>query len=152
MENEVRQYELICILEPHLEGADLDNFKQLFEKIVSDNKGQIIHFNEPEKRDLIYPINKQKQGIYLTSHISLEPENVANISKGLKANKNVLRNLITILETPSESKTEKPKAKKPLKTRKTPSYVKTSESKPVDKDDKIKLEEIDKKLDELVGL
>jgi small subunit ribosomal protein S6 len=152
MENEIRQYELICILEPHLEGADLDNFKQSFEKIVSDNKGQIIHFMDPEKRDLVYPINKQKQGIYLISHISLEPENIANISKELKTNKNVLRSLITVLETPSEPKFEKPKVKKLLKTKKTPSYTKTQESKPADKDDKIKLEEIDKKLDELVGL
>lgn len=152
MESEVRQYELICILEPHLEGADLDNFKQSFEKIVSDNNGRIIHFMGPEKRDLVYPINKQKQGIYLISHISLEPENIANISKELRANKNVLRSLVTILEVPSESRTERPKAQKPLKTRKIPSYAKTSESKPADKDDKIKLEEIDKKLDELVGL
>lgn len=152
MENEVRQYELICILEPHLEGSDLDNFKQSFEKIVNDNKGQIIHFMDPEKRDLVYPINKQKQGIYLISHISLEPENIANISKELKTNKNVLRSLITVLETPSEPKFEKPKVKNHLKTKKIPSYTKTQESKPVDKDDKIKLEEIDKKLDELVGL
>jgi small subunit ribosomal protein S6 len=154
MENEVRQYELICILEPHLEGADLDNFKQSFEKIVSDNKGKIIHFMDPEKRDLVYPINKQKQGIYLISHISLEPENIANISKELKTNKNVLRSLITVLETPSEPRFEKPRVKKPLKTKKTLSYTNTKiqENKPADKDDKIKLEEIDKKLDELVGL
>ncbi len=152
MENEAKQYELICILGPHLEGADLDNFKQSFEKIVDSNKGRIIHFMEPEKRDLIYPINKQKQGIYLMSHISLEPENIANISKELKADKNVLRHLITILDTPSKQKTEKPKAKKPLKIKKTASYAKTPENKSADKDEKIKLEEIDKKLDELVGL
>ncbi|HUT96068.1 MAG TPA: 30S ribosomal protein S6 [Candidatus Paceibacterota bacterium] len=160
MESEVKQYELICILEPHLEEADLDNFKQSFEKIVSDNNGRIIHFMDSKKCNLIYPINKQKQGIYLVSHISLEPKNIANISNELKTNKNVLRSLITILETPSEPITEKPRkiikkyatnakrrqAGPPASQRDEPRSESSS------KDDKIKLEEIDKKLDELVGL
>jgi len=160
MESEVRKYELICILGPHLEETDLDNFKQSFEKIVSDNNGQIIHFMDPKKRDLVYPINKQKQGIYLVSHILLEPENIANISKELKTNENVLRSLITTLETTSEPKTEKPRKimKKPVASAKRrqagPPASQRGEprSESSNEDDKIKLEEIDKKLNELVGL
>lgn len=149
MENEQKQYELICILEPHLQEADLSSFKQDFEKLVIDNKGRIIHFMEPEKRNLAYPINKQNQGIYLVSHIQIEPESVINLSKQLKANKQILRHLITYLEAP-ETGIEKPRAvKRPPKITKTPAYAKTSASKP---ENKATLEEIDKKLDELVGI
>lgn len=153
MENEAKQYELICILSPQLEGTDLDAFRQFFEKIVADNKGQVIHFMEPEKHELVYPINKQSQGIYLIAHISLEPENVSVVSRELKTNKNLLRSLITIIETPSEKRIEKLKKtiKKPApSTRRRQAGPQKPENS--SGDDKVKLEEIDKKLNELVGL
>lgn len=146
METEQKQYELICILNPFLEEVDLNNFKADLEKIITNHNGQIVHFMEPEKRDLAYPINKQNQGIYLISHITLEPQNVIDFLKELKTLKSLLRHLISALESPNESSVEKSGVKK-QKIRKT-IFTKTAES----KDDKMDLEEIDKKLDELVGI
>ena len=132
-----------------MQEADLSSFKQDFEKLVTNNKGRIIHFMEPEKRNLAYPINKQNQGIYLVSHIQIEPESIINLSKQLKTNKQILRHLITHLEVP-ETRVEKPRTvKRPPKITKTPAYAKTPASKT---ENKATLEEIDKKLDELVGL
>jgi small subunit ribosomal protein S6 len=154
MENEQKQYELICILEPHLESADLENFKKDLEKMAIDNGGQVKHFMEPEKRELAYPINKQSQGIYIVSHLIFEANNIAEFLKGLKTNKLILRHLVTILEVPQESTSEKskisrkPRIRREEETKDKPSFVKTTE----DKDEKLNLEEIDKKLDELVGL
>lgn len=152
MENEPKQYELICILDPHLEKTDLDNFKQDIEKLLANNGGQLVHFTEPQKRDLSYPINKQNQGIYVISHISLEPQNVINFLKELKANKQILRHLINVLEIPEPEKPRmprKPKTNKEIKeVISKPAFAKTTTG----KDDKMKLEEIDKKLDELVGI
>lgn len=142
METEAKQYELMCILGPHLEGADLDSFKQDMETMLANNDGRLLHFTEPQKRDLAYPINKQNQGIYIVSHIALNPESVINFSKELKKNKQVLRHLISVLEIPEP---EKPRiAKKPR--------IKKETREEIGKDDKAKLEEIDKKLDELVGI
>jgi ribosomal protein S6 len=146
MENEQKQYELICILEPHLEGADLENFKKDLEKIATDNNGKIEHFMETEKRELAYPINKQNQGIYVASHLEFnESGNINEFLKTLKSNKLVLRQMITILEAPQEQ-TEKPKIIRKPRIRKEENEVSRS------KEEKMNLEEIDKKLDELVGL
>ncbi len=152
MENEQKQYELICILEPHLESADLKNFQKDLEKMVANNNGQIKHFMEPEKRELAYPINKQGQAIYVVSHLVFEANNIAEFLKELKTNKLILRHLITVLEETSVSGPEKPKLPRKPRVKKEegkPSFVKIAEDK---KDDKLNLEEIDKKLDELVGL
>jgi len=154
MENVSKQYELICILEPHLEAADLDGFKKSIEKMLTDNNGQLIHFMDPQKRDLTYPINKQLQGIYITSHISLNPENVINFLKELKTNKQILRHLISILETSEEGekpkKVLKPRTKKTIEE-KSPMKESVSAKTPEGKSDQTNLEEIDKKLDELMG-
>jgi len=108
---------------------------------------------------LAYPINKEKQGIYLAVHIELEPEKIADLSKELKTNKQILRHLISVMEVMAGSEPKKQIARKPIIKK----NHKTKESLPlnpptgrhgtaVDKDEKMKLEEIDKKLDELVGL
>lgn len=155
MENELKQYELTCILEPHLDGAGLDNFKKDLEKLVVDNKGKVIRLSEPEKRELAYPINKQGIAIYVVAQISFESGDVNNFLKELRTNKLIVRHLITALEVQS-SDSEKSKAPKKSRVKKEettedkgkPSFVKTSDG----KKDKFNLEEIDKKLDELVGL
>jgi ribosomal protein S6 len=153
MENEQKKYELTCILEPHLEGADLDNFKKDLEKIATNNNGRIEHFSEPEKRELAYPINKQGQAIYVACHLIFENNNVAEFLKELKTNKLILRHLITVFENTSASDSDKPRLPRKPRIKKEeevgkPSFTKVSE----DKKDDLNLEEIDKKLDELVGL
>jgi len=40
MENEQKEYELICVLEPHLEAAALDVSKKALEKTINDLKGK----------------------------------------------------------------------------------------------------------------
>lgn len=152
MDSEAKQYELICILDPHSEGADLDHFKTEIEKLLANNNGRLVHAMEPQKRELAYPINKQTQGIYVVSHISLEPKDVVNFLKELKNNKQILRYLINVLEIAEPEKPripQKPKTKK--ETKEEPILKPVSAKATAGRNEKSKLEEIDKKLDELVG-
>lgn len=149
-EENQKKYELVSILSSQLEGMDLEKAKKEIDEIVSRTGGS-IDFREEKKHNLAYPINKQGQGIYLVSQVSIPPENVANLSKELKLNKQVLRHLITQLPI---TKPEKVKHKKPA-TAKPPASTqrggqKEQKRKEEKKEKKVKLEEIDKKLDELI--
>lgn len=147
MDETQKQYEMIFILSPQLEGAGLDKTKKEIGDIITKFKGT-INFKESEKKNLAYPINKQGQGIFLVTQVSISPENIANLSKELKLNKQILRHLINQLEIP-KPETAKPKPiKKPIVMKKKlvtekekPSSAKTPEG---------TLEEIDKKLDEII--
>ena len=145
MEENQKQYELTCILSPHLEEADLNGFKKEFEAMINKKEGKIIYFREAERKGLAYPINKQKEGIYLISHIEIKPENIADFLKELKTKKEILRYLIVYLEAPKQEADKFKTPRKIVKIKKSPA-TKPTENKG------IKLEEIDKKLDELVGL
>jgi small subunit ribosomal protein S6 len=149
MENELKQYELLCILTPHLEGDELNTFKSALETSIAQSNGKIIHFTEEEKRDLAYPINKQNQGLYLVSHIEMEPTKIDDFSKSLKLNRQILRHTINYLE-PMTNAGELRIFKK---ARKEKTLISAPRKTKITKDkENIKLEEIDKKLDELVGL
>ena len=131
-----KEYELICILSPQLEGTDLENTKKEIEGIITRSEGT-INFKESDKKNLAYPINKQGQGIYLISQISINPEKIPDFSKELKLNKQVLRHLISRITVP-KPKIRKERPKKIIK-------------KPEPKvEEKTSLKEIDKKLEEII--
>lgn len=143
METTQKQYELTLILPPQLEGMDLENVKKEIEDTIAKFHGK-IEFKELNKRDLAYPINKQGQGIYLISHLSIAPDNVNNLSKELKLNKKILRHLIShLLPAKPEIKKPKPSLEKIKKVKQKIKEKKVEES-------KVKLEEIDKKLDQII--
>lgn len=143
MDEVQRQYELTCILSPQLDGNDLEKTKKEIGEAVG-KMGGTISFKESQKKDLAYPINKQGQGIYLFSQLSIAPENITNFSKELKLNKQILRHLINQL---IEIKVKPKKEIKPKKIIKK--QIKKIEEKK-EKETKVKLEEIDKRLDELI--
>jgi len=159
MDETQKQYELVTILSPQLEGVDLEKTKKEIEGIITGAGGS-VNFKEEKKHNLAYPINKQGQGIYLISQVSIAAEKVADISKEFKLNKQVLRHLITRLPV------VKPEVKKSLarKKRATPrGPVGTlrgprgtgpkieARPSPPEKPSEEGLEEIDKKLDEIIG-
>jgi len=142
-ENNQKKYELVSILPSQLEGGDLENVKKEIKEIVDKFEGS-IEFKEERKHELAYPVNKQGQGIYLISQISIAPENVANFSKELKLNKQILRHLIAQMPIirPEVEKVRRPKV--------TAISDEPPKKKVKEKPSKEELKEIDKKLDEII--
>jgi small subunit ribosomal protein S6 len=146
MEETTKDYELLCILSPKLEGEDLNKAKNDISETIGKLAGT-INFKESSKKSLAYPINKEKQGIYLISQISIFPEKIIELSKELKTNKQILRHLIS--QSIVQEETERPRAiRKPLKP-KIP--ITKKEQTETEKPSGETLEEIDKKLDEIIG-
>jgi len=147
MEENQKQYEMIFILSPNLEGGDLDKTKNEISEIINKHKGT-ISFKGSEKRTLAYPVNKQGQGIFLITEVLISPENIANVSKELKLNKQILRHLINQLEVP-KPETLKPKPiRRPVATKNK--FISEKEKPSPPKTPPGTLEEIDKKLDEII--
>jgi len=142
-----KKYELVCILLPQLEGVDLENVKKEIEQIITKLEGT-INFKETKKHDLAYPINKQGQGIYLISQISIPSSKVASLSDELKLNKQVLRHLISQIAVVKPA-AKREKRKKPVESAER-IQAGPPKSKSFGEKDKIQLEEIDKKLDEII--
>jgi ribosomal protein S6 len=149
MDESSRQYELTCILSPHLEGAELENAKNEIEKSVKQLNGAIV-FKETGKRPLAYPINKEGQGIFLNGEMTMSPENMAALLKELKLNKLILRHLINHLYVPREA--DKKPARRPMKPK---TEIIKEKKKAIEErktaEDKKTLEEIDKKIEEIIG-
>jgi len=146
MEETTKDYELLCILSPELEGGDLDKVKDEIAETIKKAQGT-ISFKESSKKPLAYPINKKGQGIFLISQISIPPDKIVEFLKELKTNKQILRFLLNQLEAHVEESEKLRMVRKPIKAKKPITREKPIEPKPSEGT----LEEIDKKLDEIIG-
>ncbi|MBU1090230.1 MAG: 30S ribosomal protein S6 [Candidatus Omnitrophica bacterium] len=98
--NGMNNYEAMFILQPNLSEEDRKIlFKQLAEA-VSKAKGEVAQAAVwEEKRKLYCAIKKHNEGLYYLMNFTLPPEGIQEITRGYKLNENILRVLISRVES-----------------------------------------------------
>jgi len=138
-------YELTYIINPNLSEAEVAAQADKVRGFINDFGGEVKNEKLQEKRRLAYPVKKQGFGFYVTIDFNLAPENVAELDNKIKLEQVVLRHLLItkeiIKETPRKPYVARPKEKI------APGFLKSTAP---EKQEKIKIEEIDKKLEELL--
>jgi small subunit ribosomal protein S6 len=123
----IRYYQLAYLLSPELKKEEIEKIKKdlasFFEK-----EGILDKVEEPLKRTLFYPIKKKTEAFLGTIYFYLEPEKIKELEKELKKEEKILRYLIVSEKAPKKVKVEG-RIKKP---------------------EKVELEEIEKKLEEIL--
>lgn len=145
-EENQKQYEITLILSPDLREEEINLFQEEFKKNIEKIEGSFKKIGKPEKRNLAYPIKKFQSGYYLSVNFFLAPEKLEELRLILKHKKEILRYLIVF--APEEKL--RPKKKLEQKIEKIKPSEKVKEKKTTEK--KIPLEDIDKKLEEILGM
>ncbi len=138
-------YELIILLSALLEKVDEEAVAKVRNLIVSFG-GNIKKEGVWEKRRLAYPVKKQTYGYYAVFEFGMEPEKNEELQKHLRLNNDILRFLILNKEGIKEEKA-RPARLSTTKTAIAPVTPKITED---IKGEKIKIEELDKKLEEIL--
>lgn len=131
-------YDLTYILNPNLSEEEVVNYKKQIRDLIISKEGQILAELPENKRKLAYPLKKMVQGYYLSLDFEMPAESLAELEKKLKLDNNVLRHLIIkkekiVVEAFSEEDTTKSRRERRPK-----------------KEERVKIEELDKKLEELL--
>ena len=160
-----KQYEITLILSPDLREEEINLFQEEFRKNIEKLEGSLKKTGKPERRSLSYPIKKFQSGYYLIVNFIFNPEKLEELYSILKHKKEILRyivvfapeekprpfpeaaSLASLRSRPADVPKEKVKEKEKVETK-----VEKKTEKKVEKKSKIQLEEIDKKLDEILGM
>lgn len=138
METEQRIYEIGYLLSPLIPEERLDEEISVLRKIIEDKKGFILSEARPRIQKLAYPIKNLETAYFGWIKFTADPSSLPEINPPAGGEK-IIRFLITeIVETPP--------AKKIIKKKKIPPAGGISGIK-----EGVKFEEIDKKLEELLG-
>jgi len=139
----MKLYELTYLLSPELSEEDFNNNTQKIIAVLQEEGGEALEGAKPVRKRLSPPIKKQRQAWLGVLNISLNPEKLESFLKKLKSEPQILRFLITIKRPARAKKEIKPRAIK--KIAEIPQIEKSEEER------KVELEDIEKKLEEILG-
>lgn len=122
-------YELTYLLDPDLTEKEQREQREAILNLITKNGGILNEINLPKKVKLYFPIKKKREGFLADLTFFIEKEKLPEIEKRLKREKGVMRFLIL------RKKGERP-------------AVEIQKFEP--KKEKVSLEEIDKKLKEIL--
>ena len=91
----MRNYELVCIIQPELDEAA---FKGAVEKIqgwVTETGGTVEKVDVWGRRRMAYNIRKQREGQYVLLNLMLNPKSVGELERNIRFLEPVMRHMLT---------------------------------------------------------
>ncbi|MBU1131257.1 30S ribosomal protein S6 [Patescibacteria group bacterium] len=156
MQNQLNHYEFTFIIPGNAPESDHQQIFGRLKSLLEKNQAQnIAGVSEIGRRKLSYPVKQLRHGFYFTWELDLPPQNLAPAEKELKINKDVLRYLLvkkrlkTAAEVAKEEKVKTIQIQQQL--RKEKEKEAEAEKKEKTKKEKVSLDDLDKKLDELLS-
>jgi len=148
MDSPVKNYEIAYLLAPSMTDEEALAQAGKLSVLIESEGGVIRHLETPKKRKLMYAVNKQNSAYFGWTVFGVAPEAAARLSKTINAVPEVLRAMIVEHET----ETRQPYIIRPLVPRATgvpaSRAIPREEQKP---DEKLDLEALDKRLEEILG-
>lgn len=145
----MKTYELTYILSSHLSTEDVAKAASDIDAFIQGKGGVIVKSEKTAAKMLSYPIKKHTSGYFITSELQIPEAPIREIKELLEKNANVLRHIILIKKPAKEMKVRrKRKLATPLQgEHPAPAGPEHSEGQP----EKVQMEDINKKLDEILG-
>ena len=88
---EQRSYEIVFIINPDAEDAEVMRLTEAAQKIITDQGGNIVKTEMMGKRRLAYEINHKRDGVYVLLEVEGSGREIAEFERRMRVNDRVLR-------------------------------------------------------------
>jgi len=151
MENqENKLYQLTCLFDTSANSEKINQIIEGIKQIITSNEGTISEKSyspAPISKKLAYSIKKKNEALYWELSFSLLPKEIGKLEQTLRQKKNIIRYIITnrkkVKQKPIKESIDLKMIDKiePLPEKKVPKIIK----------EKTKIEDLDKKLEEILN-
>ncbi|HMG03293.1 MAG TPA: 30S ribosomal protein S6 [Edaphobacter sp.] len=124
-----RSYEVMYIVRPDVEEADLDKLIEGFEKNVTDGGGEIKSTEKMGRRRLAYTVRKFNDGFYVLMTVLAAGSLIAEIERRLRVSEQVIK-FITVRTDEEDKRLAKVKAIRDTKVKRSAVPVATATATP----------------------
>lgn len=147
MKSETKNYELAYLLPPSLSEEEVLTQAGKLTALIEESKGMIRKVEESKKRYLAYPVKKQTSAYFGWTTFAVAPEFASRLEKKLRGQEQILRYMLV---------EEEEVTTRPFMLRTIPSRPQPIRPRPIPReapkaDEKLDLEALDKKLEEILG-
>ena len=94
----MHEYEIVYIFRSSLASEEIDGKLERFHALLTEQTGQISAVEHWGKRQLAYPIGKERNGHYVVAQFEVEPASLPEFERLLKLDEDLLRYLIVLSE------------------------------------------------------
>ena len=94
----MNKYEIMFIVKPDMEEAEIKNTAASLKKVLTDKKAKLVEEKEMGQRDLAYEINKFKTGYYFLYVVESNSDAIEEFNRVVGINESVLRHLVVKVE------------------------------------------------------
>jgi small subunit ribosomal protein S6 len=96
----------MMVLSPQVDEEASAALLERVSQVITDGGGSVTRQEPWGTRRLAYPINEFREGNYVLTHLSLEPDAVGGLDAHLKSVSDVIRHLLVKRETKTGRKSE----------------------------------------------
>lgn len=93
----MRNYELVCIVQPDLDETAFNGVLDRVKGWVSDSGGSVDKVDMWGRRRMAYIIHKQKEGQYVLLNITLNPKATSELERNLRFQEPILRHMLSVV-------------------------------------------------------
>lgn len=90
----MNKYEIMFIVKPDMEEADIKKIAESMKKVLTDKKAKIIEEQAMGQKELAYEMNKYKTGYYYLFIVEANSDAIDEFNRVARINENLLRHLI----------------------------------------------------------
>ena len=131
---EQRSYEIVFIINPDAEDAEVMRLTEAAQKIITDQGGSIVKTEMMGKRRLAYEINHQRDGVYVLLEVEGSGREIAEFERRMRVNDRVLR-YMTVRVDEYRRRAQKLKDRRARKAERRPTAGKAKAAVPANDDD-----------------
>jgi small subunit ribosomal protein S6 len=124
---EKRTYEIVFIIDPGADDAEVMKLSEAIQKIITDQGGVITKIDMMGRRQLAYEINQQKEGSYVLLEVEGSGAEIAELERRMRVNDRILR-YMTIRVDLDRRRAQKFKDRRARKAAKRPLKGKAKEA------------------------
>jgi len=132
----MKNYEITHLISSEIPEEEVKQAQSRLVSLIQSEGGLVLEEKIPFRKKLAYPVRKQSQAYLSFLVFQMEPEKLKDLEKKIKEISQILRYLLLI--------------KLPKKERKTSVFAKKPKTLKSEKEKKVDIEEIGKKLDEIL--
>ncbi len=157
----MKTYELTYIISSELTTEESKTVSEEINSFIQKEEGVIIRSENPVAKTLSYPIKKQGSGFFVVLEFQIAPEKLIELKEKIEKDNRILRNFIVIkkpIKIQKERRVKKRVLAEPEKTGIFSLEQNSAQEKPARNashsdagGEKIELEDIEKKLEEILG-
>jgi small subunit ribosomal protein S6 len=90
----MRDYELAFIIQPNIDEEGVTGIVEKVSQFVQANDGSVTSVDVWGRKTLAYPINNQKEGIYVLLKANMLSASLGELERNLKLSEEIIRYLL----------------------------------------------------------